>query len=65
MLTDFWVKCMACAHCWVAVYGSVESGRRSITLAANSRRCPKCGGENIAVAKQESGVLLEVFEGTG
>lgn len=55
----FWVKCGACAHCWVAAFYPGNGLRFSRTARANSRACPKCGHKKVWVAKQNDGVLLE------
>lgn len=54
---EFWVKCRACAFCWVAAYLPISVDR--FAKIARGSRCPKCAAGGVIVAKQENGKLLE------
>jgi hypothetical protein len=53
----FWVKCRACAHCWIAAYFPAEVSQ-FVKIAARAT-CPKCGDRKPFIARQSEGVLLE------
>lgn len=56
----FWVKCAACAHCWIAAY--YPAPLTEFARIARRSICPKCGGGKAFVAKQSNGELQEERE---
>lgn len=53
----FWVRCRACAHCWIAAY--LPMAAATCCRIAARATCPKCGNRKPFIAKQSNGVLQE------
>lgn len=57
----FWAECgvTSCKHRWVVAYFPMEAALFASIAINASKNCPKCGGTEVFVAKQNDGALTE------